>query len=329
MNCSGDDNGFEKCKDGYMEFSKADRWIVSIFQRTLKKVESHFDSYRFDLAAQEMYQFVWDEYCDWYLEVAKVQLKDNNEISSRGTRRTLLGILETVLRMIHPIMPFISEEIWKSISGKIGINASTIMLQDYPVSREKKIDEDSEDWMLTLKKLVEECRKLRGEMSISPAQKLPLIIIGDTYLINEFKDYLQLLAKLESIEIVENFEKANAPVAIVDNFKLMFNIQIDVASEKNRLKKEINRITLELKKDKGIELFSGEFWSGSKSKDLGLIDGIGNANQILKDKFGDDVIIKKFEKSKGWLAKRISSENQIDKIANVIEERSIWQRYGL
>ena len=84
-----------------------------------------------------------------------------------------------------------------------------------------------------------------------------------------------------------------------------------------------------LKKDKGIELFSGEFWSGSKSKELGLIDGIGNANQILKDKFGDDVIIKKFEKSKGWLAKRISSENQIDKIANVIEERSIWQRYGL
>ena len=105
--------------------------------------------------------------------------------------------------------------------------------------------------MLTLKKLVEECRKLRGEMSISPAQKLPLIIIGDTYLINEFKDYLQLLAKLESIEIVENFEKANAPVAIVDNFKLMFNIQIDVASEKNRLKKEINRITLELKKAQG------------------------------------------------------------------------------
>ena len=84
-----------------------------------------------------------------------------------------------------------------------------------------------------------------------------------------------------------------------------------------------------LKKDLGIELFSGEFWSGSKSKELGLIDGIGNANQILKDKFGDDVIIKKFEKSKGWLAKRISSENQIDKIANVIEERSIWQRYGL
>ena len=84
-----------------------------------------------------------------------------------------------------------------------------------------------------------------------------------------------------------------------------------------------------LKKDKGIELFSGEFWSGSKSKELGLIDGIGNANQILKDKFGEDVIIKKFEKSKGWLAKRISSENQIDKIANVIEERSIWQRYGL
>lgn len=251
MNCSGDDNGFEKCKDGYMEFSKADRWIVSIFQRTLKKVEFHFDSYRFDLAAQEMYQFVWDEYCDWYLEVAKVQLKDNNEISSRGTRRTLLGILETVLRMIHPIMPFISEEIWKSISRKTGINASTIMLQDYPVSREKKIDEDSENWMLTLKKLVEECRKLRGEMSISPAQKLPLIIIGDKYLINEFKDYLQLLAKLESIEIVENFEKADAPVAIVDNFKLMFNIQIDVAAEKNRLKKEINRITLELRKAQG------------------------------------------------------------------------------
>jgi valyl-tRNA synthetase len=121
MNCPDDDNGFEQCTDGFMNFSQADRWITSIFQNTLKNIESNFENYRFDLAAQEMYQFIWDEYCDWYLEVAKVQLnKSNSEATIRGTKRTLLGLLENILKMVHPMMPFISEEIWQIISQKTG-----------------------------------------------------------------------------------------------------------------------------------------------------------------------------------------------------------------
>ena len=252
MNCPDEDNGFEVCKDGYMSFSQADRWIVSIFQKTLSNIATHFDNYRFDLAAQEMYQFIWDEYCDWYLEVAKVQLNESNEHAMRrGTKRTLLGILESMLRMIHPIMPFISEEIWQIIAKKIGIQGDTIMLQKYPVARHEKIDNDSIEWMTTLKIMVEECRKLRGEMNISPAEKVPLIMIGNEEKIIGFKSYLLPLAKLDSIEIVNSFEKIDAPVALVGDFKLMLNIEIDVEAEKIRLQKEITRIVMEVKKAEG------------------------------------------------------------------------------
>ena len=252
MNCPDEDNGFEVCKDGYMSFSQADRWIVSIFQKTLSNITTHFENYRFDLAAQEMYQFIWDEYCDWYLEVAKVQLNESNEHAMRrGTKRTLLGILESMLRMIHPIMPFISEEIWQIIAKKIGIPGDTIMLQKYPVARQEKIDNDSIEWMTTLKIMVEECRKLRGEMNISPAEKVPLIMIGNEEKIMGFKSYLLPLAKLDSIEIVNSFEKIDAPVALVGDFKLMLNIEIDVEAEKIRLQKEITRIVMEVKKAEG------------------------------------------------------------------------------
>jgi len=252
MNCPDEDNGFEVCKDGYMSFSQADRWIVSIFQKTLSNITTHFENYRFDLAAQEMYQFIWDEYCDWYLEVAKVQLNESNEHAiRRGTKRKLLGILESMLRMIHPIMPFISEEIWQIIAKKIGIQGDTIMLQKYPVARHEKIDNDSIEWMTTLKIMVEECRKLRGEMNISPAEKVPLIMIGNEEKIIGFKSYLLPLAKLDSIEIVNSFEKIDAPVALVGDFKLMLNIEIDVEAEKIRLQKEITRIVMEVKKAEG------------------------------------------------------------------------------
>ena len=252
MNCPDDDNGFEQCTDGFMNFSQADRWITSIFQNTLKNIESNFENYRFDLAAQEMYQFIWDEYCDWYLEVAKVQLNNSNsEATIRGTKRTLLGLLENILKMVHPMMPFISEEIWQIISQKTGTHSETIMLQSYPLSREKKIDKDAEAWMQTLKNMVEECRKLRGEMNISPAEKVPLHIIGNAEAIQSYQDYLVQLAKLESITIVDSFEKIDAPVSIVGEYKLMLKVEIDVAAEKQRLQKEIDKLTIELKKADG------------------------------------------------------------------------------
>ena len=252
MNCPDDDNGFEQCTDGFMNFSQADRWITSIFQNTLKNIESNFENYRFDLAAQEIYQFIWDEYCDWYLEVAKVQLNNSNsEATIRGTKRTLLGLLENILKMVHPMMPFISEEIWQIISHKTGTHSETIMLQSYPLSREKKIDKDAEVWMQTLKNMVEECRKLRGEMNISPAEKVPLLIIGNAEAIQSYQDYLVQLAKLESVSVVDKFEKIDAPVSIVGEYKLMLKVEIDVAAEKQRLQKEIDKLTIELKKADG------------------------------------------------------------------------------
>jgi valyl-tRNA synthetase len=252
MNCPDDDNGFEQCTDGFMNFSQADRWITSIFQITLKNIESNYENYRFDLVAQEMYQFIWDEYCDWYLEVAKVQLNNSNsEATIRGTKRTLLGLLENILKMVHPMMPFISEEIWQIISQKTGTHSETIMLQSYPLSREKKIDKDAEEWMQTLKNMVEECRKLRGEMNISPAEKVPLLIIGNPEAIQSYQDYLVQLAKLESLTVVDSFEKIDAPVSIVGEYKLMLKVEIDVAAEKQRLQKEIDKLSIELKKADG------------------------------------------------------------------------------
>ncbi|MFZ8988385.1 MAG: valine--tRNA ligase [Methylophilaceae bacterium] len=294
MNCPDEDNGFEVCKDGYMSFSQADRWIVSIFQKTLSNITTHFENYRFDLAAQEMYQFIWDEYCDWYLEVAKVQLNESNEHAiRRGTKRTLLGILESMLRMIHPIMPFISEEIWQIIAKKIGIQGDTIMLQKYPVARHEKIDNDSIEWMTTLKIMVEECRKLRGEMNISPAEKVPLIMIGNEEKIIGFKSYLLPLAKLDSIEIVNSFEKIDAPVALVGDFKLMLNIEIDVEAEKIRLQKEITRIIMEVKKAEGKL-----------------------SNKAFVEKAPDEVVAQEKERLKTFTIELSKYEEQLSRLAS-------------
>ncbi len=294
MNCPDEDNGFEVCKDGYMSFSQADRWIVSIFQKTLSNIATHFENYRFDLAAQEMYQFIWDEYCDWYLEVAKVQLNERNEHAMRrGTKRTLLGILESMLRMIHPIMPFISEEIWQIIAKKIGIQGDTIMLQKYPVARHEKIDNDSIEWMTTLKIMVEECRKLRGEMNISPAEKVPLIMIGNEEKIIGFKSYLLPLAKLDSIEIVNSFEKIDAPVALVGDFKLMLNIEIDVEAEKIRLQKEITRIIMEVKKAEGKL-----------------------SNKAFVEKAPDEVVAQEKERLKTFTIELSKYEEQLSRLAS-------------
>ena len=294
MNCPDEDNGFEVCKDGYMSFSQADRWIVSIFQKTLSNITTHFENYRFDLAAQEMYQFIWDEYCDWYLEVAKVQLNESNEDAiRRGTKRTLLGILESMLRMIHPIMPFISEEIWQIIAKKIGVQGDTIMLQKYPVARQEKIDNDSIEWMTTLKIMVEECRKLRGEMNISPAEKVPLIMIGNEEKIMGFKSYLLPLAKLDSIEIVNSFEKIDAPVALVGDFKLMLNIEIDVEAEKIRLQKEITRIIMEVKKAEGKL-----------------------SNKAFVEKAPDEVVAQEKERLKTFTIELSKYEEQLSRLAS-------------
>ena len=248
MNCEDQDNGFGECTNGYLEFSQADRWIVSILQKTESNIERNFSEYRFDLLAQEIYQFVWDEYCDWYLELAKVQLQNGNEAQKRATRRTLVSTLETVLRMSHPLMPFITEEIWQIIGPMMNKKADSIMLEPYPVAKIEKIDEVSIQWMQTLKTMVEQCRSLRGEMNISPAVKIPLAMTGNSDVLITYVEYLKGLAKLSDIELMDELPVKDAPVSIIDDFKLMLNIEIDKEAEKDRLQKEINRLDIEIKK---------------------------------------------------------------------------------
>ncbi len=262
MNCEGQDCGLENhdssaCGEGgSLNFSRADRWIVSQLQRVEADVAKHFADYRFDQLAKAIYEFVWDEYCDWYLELAKVQIQIGTAAQQRATRRTLLRVLETILRLAHPLIPFITEELWQKVApvaGRIEAGASaTIMTQPYPKADLSRCDETADAWVNQLKAMVNACRSLRGEMKLSPAQKVPLIGSGSTVLENEalvsYAPYLAALARLAEVTAVEALPDSDAPVQIVGNFRLMLKIEINLADEKLRLSKEIERVSGEIGK---------------------------------------------------------------------------------
>ena len=259
MNVEGQDTGIKPegsfaCGGSeLLEFSPADRWIVSVLQKTEAEVAKHYEDYRFDLLAKAIYEFVWDEYCDWYLELAKVQMQVGTEAQQRATRRTLLRVLETVLRLAHPLIPFITEELWQTVAplaGKAkGDGTESIMTQSYPKADPGRCDEQAESWVARLKDMVTACRSLRGEMNISPAQKVPLIAAGDAKLVSAYAPYLAALAKLSDVQASgDTLPESDAPVQIVGEFRLMLKIEIDVAAEKERIAKEIARVTGEIDK---------------------------------------------------------------------------------
>ena len=251
MNVDGHDLALDHQQDGPscggdapLAFNFADRWIVSQLQRVEQEVEQHFVDYRFDLLAQAIYRFVWDEFCDWYLELAKVSIATGDAAQARGTRRTLVRVLEAILRLAHPLIPFITEELWQTVAPIAGRKThDSIMLAAYPRAEEYKLDAASETKVERLKGLVYTCRNLRGEMNISPAQKVPLLVSGGDAEMGDFVPFLQALGKLSDVQFVEEFPAdALAPVAVVGNARFMVKVEIDIAAERERLSKEIEKL---------------------------------------------------------------------------------------
>ena len=246
MNTEGKDCGLDERSPVKMSF--IDRWIVSQLQRIEAEVEAGFAEYRFDNVASAIYRFVWDEYCDWYVEAAKLQLQSPDEAVQRGTRRTLVRVLETALRLLHPITPFITEELWQAVGKLAGKKGETIMLQPYPRSQPEKIDPSAEADMAVLKSWTVAARNLRSEAKIAPSEKLPLYCTAAPAVqdVEATLAVLQSLARLSAVKRVQALPDSTAPVAVVADARIMLYKEVDPALEAERISKEIARVSAQV-----------------------------------------------------------------------------------
>jgi len=243
MNVEGRDVGLDESLPH--DYTFVDRWLIGRLQQAKHDIIENLAAYRFDLAAKALYEFVWDEYCDWYVELAKVQLgradAAGDDAAARGTRSMLVRELEATLRLAHPFMPFISEELWQILGPLAGKKGDTISLQPFPQAHFERVDEAANARMAVLKDIVNACRTLRGEMGLSPAQKVPLIAAGDRATLTELAPYLVPLVKLSDVRIVDVLPEGDSPVQIVGDYRLMLHIEVDVAAERERIAKDIAR----------------------------------------------------------------------------------------
>jgi valyl-tRNA synthetase len=251
MNVEGKDVGLDDAQPKTLTF--VDRWLLGRLQRAKHDIATHLDGYRFDLAAKALYEFVWDEYCDWYVELAKVQLARadaaGDVAAARGTRSVLVRELEATLRLAHPFIPFITEELWQTVAPLAGKRGDTIQRQPFPKANFDRVDAAADAKMLLFKDIVNACRTLRGEMNLSPAQRVPLLATGDAATLAEFAPYLAALARLSDVRIVDTLPAADAPVQVVGETRLMLEIEIDPAAERERIAKEIARLEGEIAKE--------------------------------------------------------------------------------
>jgi valyl-tRNA synthetase len=240
-----------------VELSPVDRWIISALQRTEADVTRHLDAFRFDLAAQTLYEFIWDEYCAWYLELVKPVLWDENAPieRQRGTRRTLVRVLEVILRLAHPFMPFITEEIWQRIKAQAGVQGETLMLQPWPVANESRIDAAAEGDIEWVKQLMLGVRQIRGEMKISMAKRIDIIVANasaeDLRRLADFEPLLSKLAKLDSVRVLAAGEEAPmSATTLVGEMEVLVPMAglIDKDAELARLDKEIGRLQGEVQR---------------------------------------------------------------------------------
>ena len=255
MNTEGQDTGIDSSD---VELSLADRWIISLLQQTEQTVIKAIDSYRFDLAAQAIYEFVWDNYCDWYLELSKPVLNSDNasETAKRGTRRTLVRVLEATLRLAHPIMPFITEEIWQTIAPLAGKSGDTIINQPYPAADDNKIDTSAVAEMEWVMQFITGIRSIRSQMNIAPKKPLPVLLKDaselDQQRLQQNRDFISKLANLESIELLTG-EAPAAATALVGKMEILIPLEglIDKDAEIARLDKEIAKLDKIIKQSAG------------------------------------------------------------------------------
>jgi valyl-tRNA synthetase len=298
MNTEGQDNGLsgQSC-----ELSAADEWIVARLNQVITTTTDAINNYRLDLATQAIYEFTWNEYCDWYLELSKISLQSENEALQRGTRKTLLTVLETLLRLAHPIIPFITEEIWQRVAPLTGISAETIMLQPYPEADPAQINTAVIEEINWLMAFILGVRRIRGEMNIAPGKPLPILLQDGSDLdqknLDKHSVYLQKLGRLESITWLKEHDSVpESATALVGGMKILIPMAglIDKEAELARLEKEIQRI----------------------KKDLPRIEGkLNNPNFV--DKAPQAVIDKEKDKLKALQVSLQNLQQQFEKIGTL------------
>ena len=249
----------ESLDDGDIELSTADRWIRSRMQITASAMEECFKTYRLDLAAAAIYEFTWHEFCDWYLELSKpvLQSDESSNAQKRGTRRTLIEVLESILRMLHPLMPFITDEIWCQVAPRAGIDGDTIMLRPFPVADTGANDEEAEKELEWVKQFILGIRQIRGEMDISPGKVVPVLLEQYSDLDVQFSKrnahLLQRVGRVESVQpLAPGHEAPQSATALLGNMRLLVPMAglIDTQAEIERLEKQYEKVSVDLSRSR-------------------------------------------------------------------------------